>query len=134
MGKYSIGLLVLDCFACNKGPEPIQYGKDQGAYCKMTIADQQFGAEIVSVKGRIYKFDAIECMILYIKENKPELSHILATPYNKPSLGLISKDSLVFVIDSSIKSPMGANLAAFSSQEAVDSLLGKEIKRYSWEE
>src|SRR5680860_1574966 len=69
-------LPVLFLFACNISPQPINYGEDACHYCTMTIVDHQHAAQIVTNKGKAYKFDAIECMLNYLKENddvKPEL-------------------------------------------------------------
>ena len=133
MYKYFLYLLLLVCFGCTYEPEVIHFGKDPCEHCKMTITDQKFGAEIVTNKGRVYKFDAIECMIAYIKNSNPEILHILAVPLNNPK-NLQNKDSLVFVISHKIKSPMGASIAALTNRLAIESLLGKEENVYSWEE
>ncbi|MCC6725443.1 MAG: hypothetical protein IT258_13125, partial [Saprospiraceae bacterium] len=44
--------------ACTPTAEPISFGEDMCAHCKMTIVDEQFAAEAVSQKGKVYKFDA----------------------------------------------------------------------------
>jgi copper chaperone NosL len=119
-------------FACGKGPEPIQYGKDQCEFCKMTISDPKFGAETVTSQGRVYKYDAIECMINAMKEDRKENSQVLATPYDLPHT-LMSKDSLVFVFSPEIHSPMGANLAAFRNRSTAISLFGEETEIVAWD-
>ena len=51
--------------ACQPSPKPIEYGSDMCDYCKMTIVDQQHAAELVTTKGKAFKFDAIEsCSIV----------------------------------------------------------------------
>jgi len=131
MNKIFCLLLIVACLGCEKNPDPIQYGKDQCEFCKMTISDPQFGAEIISDKGRIYKFDAIECLIRFIKSSDPKSSDILITPYNQPTK-LIPKDSLVFLLSSQIKSPMGAGLAAMPNKNSVDSVFGRSEPVYTW--
>ena len=45
--------LYLSCFqSCNAGPVPIKPGKDNCQFCKMTISDIRFGAEIITAKGK----------------------------------------------------------------------------------
>ncbi|ADR22688.1 hypothetical protein MATR_34660 [Marivirga tractuosa] len=101
---------------CSIEPEPINFGKDHCVYCKMTIADPKYGAELVTKKGRIYKFDAIECMLPYMKENADtEFGHTMAVAYDKPQ-SLQKVESLYFVKNAHFKSPMGKNLAAFVKQ------------------
>ncbi|HRI80568.1 MAG TPA: nitrous oxide reductase, partial [Cyclobacteriaceae bacterium] len=58
-------VLFLFMAACSTEPEPLQYGKDTCHTCKMTLMDNKFGAEIVTDKGKIYKFDDMSCFLNY---------------------------------------------------------------------
>lgn len=124
--------------SCSNAPEPINYGKDACEHCKMTIMDIKFGAEIVTSKGRIFKFDAIECMTGYIKEN-PEgmenqdtqfLTVNIASPGN-----LIDARTAFFLKDKAFRSPMGGNLSSFNlKQLAENNLQSSDGKVLTWNE
>lgn len=59
-----LGLVV----ACRPmRPDPIVYGTDACAYCRMMISDPRFGGEIITRKGRSIKFDGIDCLLSYYK-------------------------------------------------------------------
>src|SRR6185436_10723719 len=58
-----ICLFAISLLSCNVKPEPLTMGKDACYTCKMTLMDNKFGAEIVTKKGKIYKFDDLNCMI-----------------------------------------------------------------------
>lgn len=114
-------LFVLAVFlvSCEIGPKPIAYGTDTCAYCSMTIVDQQHAAELVTEKGRVYKFDAIECMINYDLENVQQLVELhLVNDFNSPG-ALIEAKTATYLVSSEFSSPMGANLSAFSSEKAA---------------
>ncbi len=53
--------------SCQPRPEPIHYGQDACDFCRMTIVDKQHAAQMVTEKGRVYKYDAIECMLNDLK-------------------------------------------------------------------
>lgn len=107
-----ISILLL---SCSIKPQKIEYGKDACSFCKMTIVEKKFAAEIVTKKGRVSKYDAIECMLNDIKDKKENsLAHILVTDYTKPE-ELINATEAVYLIDKQIKSPMGAYLSAYTS-------------------
>ena len=102
----------------SRDPQPIQFGTDQCSYCRMTISNPKFGAELITEKGRIHKFDALECMVHYLDDQGNEKPTLYCVPFDKPgTLGELNK--MVFVISPKIKSPMGANLASFSSAKYI---------------
>lgn len=127
--KYSLlqGCCLL-VWSCSTSPEPINFGKDHCVNCKMKIVDPRFGGELVSSKGRVFKFDAIECLVPYLQEHaSTDYAQVLAIAYDRPET-LVDVQELVFERDSAYRSPMGGNLAAFTQAAA------KEGKWMDWEE
>lgn len=103
---------------CKPEAEKIVYGKDTCAECKMTIMDTKFGAEIVTKKGKIYKFDDVHCVAVFMERRGVEMSSISQTlfvDYNEPH-DFINVKSAEFVVSSQFKSPMGGNAAAFRNE------------------
>lgn len=105
---------------CSISPQKMEYGIDVCYYCSMTIVDEQHAAQLVTSKGRAYKFDAIECMINQMDEMEgTEFGLLLVNDYRNPG-ELIDATSSTFLISSGIPSPMGANLSGFSKSEDAD--------------
>jgi copper chaperone NosL len=114
-----IAFLCLSLVACKVEPEPLQYGKDGCHACKMTLMDKKFGAEILTSKGKIYKFDDVNCMLnFYNSEQVPaeEMQEILIIDFSKPDQMIDARNAL-YVKSESIKSPMASNIAAFQSND-----------------
>ena len=112
-------MICVSLISCKVEPEPLQYRKDGCHSCKMTLMDNKFGAEIVTAKGKIYKFDDVNCMLkLYNSgEVSPEdIKEILIVDFSKPEKLIDAKNAL-YVKSESIKSPMASNVAAFESNE-----------------
>ena len=100
--------------SCRVEPEQINYGKDGCHFCKMTIVDNQHASELVTAKGKVFKYDAIECLINDLKKrDSVEVGMLLVNDYSNPG-ELISAESATFLISEGIPSPMGAFLSAFS--------------------
>lgn len=131
----TITLLLLLCFSCNVKPQAIDYGNDGCHFCKMTIVDKVHAAEIVTKKGKVYKFDATECMINFTKEfDASEIQLYLSNNYKKPE-ALIDATQATFLISNNIPSPMGAFLSAFKNKEdAINTQKDKGGKLYTWHE
>lgn len=132
IGTFCVFLLI----GCGVKPEPIAFGEDHCDYCRMTIADPKFGAELVTDKGRIFKFDALECMVPYLQENNDtEYAYILAVAYDEPG-ELKPVGDLAFAFSEDFNSPMGGNLAGLSQlaarQEGLELLDWQEIKNHSF--
>jgi len=129
-------LIVCLFFSCSRTPEPIQYGKDACAHCKMTIMDRRFAAEIITSKGKVFKFDATECMADFLKGN-PEIaankkSIFLVCDFNHPGQFVDARKSF-FLNDNSVSSPMGGNLSAFLSEGSAEAIKkDKSAKIYRW--
>lgn len=106
--------------ACKVEPQSIVYGSDGCHFCSMTIVDQQHAAQIVTKKGKAFKFDASECMMNHLKEiDEAEIELFLVNDYSTPS-ELIDATQATYIISKGISSPMGAFLTAFSDEAAAD--------------
>jgi copper chaperone NosL len=107
--------------SCSIEPQPLQYGKDACHACKMTLMDNRFGAEIITDKGKVYKFDDVNCMLnfLHSKELKvPEQATILVIDFSKTET-LIDARAARYVKSEAIRSPMASNIAAFETEVSL---------------
>ena len=126
--------LLVIILSCNASPKVINYGEDMCYFCKMTIVDKLHAAEIVTQKGKVYKFDATECMVNFIKDfDKSTIKLYLSNNYNEPE-ALIDATKATFLISENIPSPMGAFLSAFKTKvEAKKIQSEKGGTLYTWE-
>lgn len=129
-----ITLALIICSACNKKPKPIDYGNDGCHFCKMTIVDKIHGSELITDKGKIFRFDATECMLNYISDNQDlRIGSVLTNYYEAPTELIIVQEA-TYLISENLPSPMGANLTAFSTQEGAEEIRSiKGGKLYTWE-
>ncbi len=128
-----ISILILS--ACSSKPKAIEYGADGCHFCKMTIVDKLHAAEIVTKKGKVYKFDATECMINFLEEfDASTVKLYLTNHYTEPE-ELIDATQATFLISNNIPSPMGAFLSAFKNKEdAIKKQTEKGGNIYTWNE
>jgi copper chaperone NosL len=98
---------------CAVEPRPIIYGDDTCHFCRMTIIDKQHAAEIVTQKGKVYKFDAVECMLNHANDaDQRSMAFFLVNGYTEPGK-LVDAAGATYLISEGIPSPMGAFLTAF---------------------
>ncbi len=106
------GIILL---ACNPSVRSIDYGIDSCHYCKMNIADPRFAAQLVTEKGKIFTYDAIECMVNDLADSRESHAALVVMDYNNPNQWINASEGH-YVINNKIQSPMGAHLACFSSK------------------
>jgi copper chaperone NosL len=117
-------MFLISITSCNTEPEPLKVGLDHCYFCKMTISDARFGAEIVTKKGKVYKFDDAQCALDYLKTKDltaAEIKNIYISNYSG-SHQLLDVNTALLLKAEELRSPMGGNVAAFDnkdSQQAV---------------
>ena len=127
-------VILLVSISCKIEPTAIEYGKDQCSFCKMNVVDKTHAAQYVTKKGKQFKFDSIECMINGLNnKNEQNLAMLLVANYGNPG-EMIDAKTATYLISKAIKSPMGANLSAFSSKDKAEELQQKhEGLIFTWE-
>ncbi len=107
--------------SCQAGPEPVILGTDHCAFCKMTISDNRFGAELITRKGRVYKFDDAQCLLNYIGSGelkKQDIADIYLTNFTI-SHELVRAEKAYLLKGELFKGPMNGNIAAFGSEDSM---------------
>jgi copper chaperone NosL len=108
--------------SCKTQPQPFAYGKDICDDCKMTIMDPKFGGEIITKKGRIYKFDDSHCMVHFLKAGSVKESDIVQTVFvdHDNEKNFLNVKSSYFVVSGQLKSPMNGNAGCFPSLQVAE--------------
>lgn len=137
MNKLILFLLVAGLSACSVQPEPLHFGEDGCHSCKMKLMDNKFGAELVTKKGKVYKFDDINCMLSFYNEGsepKENIALTLIIDFSQPEK-LIDARKAFFIHSENIKSPMASNIAAFATQADAEKMNNEwKGKLLRWEE
>jgi len=124
MKSLLVFFLTFALISCSTVPQPISFGKDNCDFCRMTIVDNKFGAELITKKGKVYKFDSIECMINYMKENhinETATAQTLVVDYTSGG-SLINATTANFLQSEKLQSPMGAGLSAYSAKNEAEKM------------
>lgn len=133
---FFLSIISLLLASCNVSPQLINYGSDACHFCDMTIVDKQHASQLVTTKGKAYKYDAIECMVHSVQDEfkDTEMAYYLVADLNAPG-ELIDATKATYLVSERLQSPMGENLSAFSTEES-----GKKAQEkftgdlYSWKE
>jgi copper chaperone NosL len=105
----------------------------------MILVDKHYGCEFITGKGKLYKFDDVNCMVDFMAK-EPAKSDTqgmaLLIDFNAENQ-FITADKAVFLKHTGLRSPMGSSIAAFNNADAaaaVDRNLGGGGKVLQWSE
>jgi len=107
--------------SCNTGPEAIVTGRDNCYFCKMTITDIKYGAEIVTKKGKAYKFDDVHCTLAFLHSKMMEEKDIKDI-YLVDFAGdhsLVKTGESFLLQGEAIHGPMNGNVIAFKNEDSL---------------
>lgn len=101
------------------GPRDFAIGKDQCDNCRMTISQVGYATQMLTEKGRAYKFDDIMCMNMYEMSNPDKAKNAKLYVVDYPSGKFVEKYKATMIKGGSIKSPMGGNTQSFQNKAAA---------------
>ena len=120
-----IVVLNIISLSCGSSTEPINYGHDECDFCRMLITDNRYGAELVTDKGKVFKFDEVGCLIEYaiVKNLIGDANQqFLVTDFSKPETFLDATKAF-YVENENFRSPMGLNVSAFNDETASQNFI-----------
>lgn len=113
-----LGLFIAGCGA--RGPAPFQWGEDACHFCKMILIEKGFAAQRINAKGKVYKYDSIECLLSDLKAHPLQAGeNLFVSDRSRPEAALIDAASAHYLQGGSLASPMGKALAAFAAPDSA---------------
>lgn len=114
--------LLVGLAACADGPRPLAYGHEPCAFCRMTITDVRYGAQLITTKGKVYPFDSIECMASFHQTLPPDqVKGAYVVDFEHEGAWIPAAEAR-YVQSDRLPSPMGRNLTAFAPGHAPEHL------------
>ncbi|MBL7958853.1 nitrous oxide reductase accessory protein NosL [bacterium] len=128
-------ILMASIVSCQNNPEAIDYGHDDCAHCRMVISDRKFGAELITQKGKIYKFDSIECMASYYRHTEfTDVQSLWTIDFSNPVMW-VKADGAYYLQSKNLPSPMGMFLSSFANRETAEAMRSQmEGNLLNWQE
>jgi copper chaperone NosL len=134
MKHASVAMAVAVAACAPPGPQAIADKGRSCDYCRMTISDERFGGQLITRKGKVYAFDAIECLASYYLQNgvAGDGSSLWVADFANPGHWVEARNA-VFVRNDAHQSPMGLNLVALrtDADKAANQVQGTTLR---WQE
>lgn len=111
-----VAIISIFFYSCNVKPIPLIVGNDICSYCKMPYSDIRYGAELITKRGKIYKFDDVHCMIAFFNDHTNETKNAKVFFVNfENNADLIPLKNTFLIKSNQLHSPMNGNIAAFNT-------------------
>ena len=115
-------MMGLALAGCEKGPRPIRYGQDECAECKMTLVNRHYGAEFITGRGKVFKFDDLNCLTAYerrVASPADPAAQSVVIDFNRPNQ-FLPVGAAWFLHHDTLRTPMASSLAAFASETELE--------------
>jgi len=123
---------------------PVRVGVDVCPYCNMTVIDARYAAQMVTRTGKVYSYDAIECLVDHLNGYggpRVEPRELYAADFAASTAKAAAEkpvNELVFLYHRRIRTPMGGGLVAFAQSEDADRFVRERrlggVRRLTWAE
>ena len=117
-----VSIILVFMSGCSSQTEPINYGQDNCNLCKMTIMEKEYACELVTKKGKVFKFDDITCLVKYMKSTQTtetDYSFVVVNDFKRTNQFNDVRE-VTFVSGEGFTSPMRGDLGAFADIKAVE--------------
>ncbi|MBK9764940.1 MAG: nitrous oxide reductase accessory protein NosL [Flavobacteriales bacterium] len=129
--------LSLALFSCGQTTPSIDFDHAECAHCRMNVVDRQFGAAIITLKGRQYVFDDVGCMIQHVGSGtiaESQVANWYVCDHARPGV-LIDATTARYVNGPGFRSPMRGDAAAFATEaERTIALQEKGGEELDWKQ
>lgn len=119
--------LALGLAGCDTGPKAIRYGQDECAECRMTLVDRHYGAELITTKGKVFKFDDLSCLLAFQRRDAGRFgsaAQLVVIDFNRPNTFLPVAQT-IFLHHNQLRTPMGSGVAAFANETELEAVRGR---------
>ncbi len=121
-----VALLVV-LAQCGQGAsEPVSIeANDMCAFCRMSISEKRYAAELIDDDGQAFKFDDIGCMANFIKQRRNNASSHATFVMDFDRREWLKAETAFYVHSSELKTPMNGGIIAFTDQSSADAARAK---------
>ena len=113
--------------SCQKrAVEPIAVeANDMCSFCRMSISEKRYAAEVIDKEGQAFKFDDIGCMANFIKQKRNDASIQATFVMDFDRREWLEAEKASYVRSSEFKTPMNGGIVAFKDDSSAQVVAAK---------
>jgi copper chaperone NosL len=118
VGVLGVLIAAVVLWPAPAGPEPIVWGRDTCARCRMHLSQPGFSGQLRDADGVVRKFDDLGCLVGAIVETHAAIPEVWVEDHEGG--GVVPLLSAHLVHAPGVATPMGHGVIAFSSPDAAE--------------
>lgn len=121
-----IALLLVLVNCQKKSLEPVAIeANDMCSFCRMTISEKRYAAELIDDDGQAFKFDDIGCMANFIKQKRNNAAIQAAFVMDFDRREWLEAETASYVRSSEFRTPMNGGIVAFKDPSGAQAAVAK---------
>ena len=116
--------LVASCQKSTVKPVAVE-ASDMCSFCRMSISEARYAAELIDAEGEVLKFDEIGCMANFIKQSREHASIRATFVMDFERREWLEGESARYVRSSEFKTPMSGGIVAFKDESRAEAAVAK---------
>jgi len=107
-----------------RATEPVAIeANDMCSFCRMSISEKRYAAELIDEQGEVFKFDDIGCMANFVKRNTAKVHATFVMDFDRREW--LKAENAFYVRSSELKPPMNGGIVAFKDQSSAEAAIAK---------
>lgn len=117
-------LVLANCQSATLEPVAIE-AHDMCAFCRMSISEKRYAAELIDRDGEAFKFDDISCMTNFRKEKKNDGSIRATFVMDFERREWLKAEDAFYVRSAEFKTPMSGGIVALKAESNAQAAAAK---------
>lgn len=117
-------LVLANCQSATLEPIAIE-AHDMCSFCRMSISEKRYAAELIDEDGEVYKFDDIGCMANFMKQKENDGSIRAAFVMNFEQREWLKAEDAFYARSPEFKTPMSSGIVAFRNESNAHAAAAK---------
>jgi len=114
-------IMLASCENKTIGPVAIE-GTDMCSFCRMSISEKRYAAELIDNEGEVFKFDDIGCLANFVKQ-KGTTGATFVMDFDRREW--LRAENAVYVRSAELETPMNGGIVAFKDEARANAAVAK---------
>jgi copper chaperone NosL len=123
---YCTAMMVLlaGCYKATFAPVAIE-STDMCSFCRMSISEVRYAAELIDSDEQAFKFDDVGCMVNFIKQKRSNAPVRATFVMDYEHREWLKAGDAFYVRSSELRTPMNGGIVAFKDRSSAEAAVTK---------